>query len=43
MSIAESIPQQLQTKIDKIIDDVVPNPWLTEAEKTDIPTKLKRC
>jgi quinolinate synthase len=41
MSIAEAIPQALQSKIDSMIDNVEPNPWLTEAEKADYITKIK--
>jgi quinolinate synthase len=29
MSLAESIPQALQGKIDSIIDNVEPTPWLS--------------
>ena len=36
MSLAELIPQQLQANIDKIIEDVEPNPWLTDAEKEEV-------
>jgi quinolinate synthase len=41
MSIAEAIPQALQSKIDSMIDNVEPNPWLTEAEKADYIAKIK--
>jgi quinolinate synthase len=41
MSLAESIPQQLQKNIDHIIDNVSPNPWLTEAEKASYIDKIK--
>ena len=34
MSLAETIPQQLQSKIDNIIDNVASTPWMTEADKT---------
>jgi len=41
MSLAELIPQQLQANIDKIIEDVEPNPWLTDAEKDSYSEKIK--
>jgi len=41
MSLAETIPQKLQASIDNIIDNVVPSPWLTEAEKADYIVKIK--
>jgi quinolinate synthase len=41
MSLAESIPQKLQSKIDEMIDNVSPNPWLTDAEKQDYIDKIK--
>jgi len=41
MSLAESIPQKLQTNIDNIIDNVTPNPWLSEAEKTAYKAKIR--
>jgi len=41
MSLAEIIPQQLQAGIDKLIDDVVPSPWLTESKKADYINKIK--
>ena len=41
MSLAESIPKKLQTNIDNIIDNVPPNPWLTEAEKKSYTDKIK--
>jgi len=41
MSLAETIPQQLQASIDSIIDSVTPSPWLSEAEKADYISKIK--
>lgn len=41
MSLAETIPQQLQASIDNIIDNVAPSPWLTEAEKVAYIAKIK--
>ena len=41
MSLAETIPQKLQASIDKIIDNVAPSPWLSEAEKADYIVKIK--
>ena len=41
MSLAEKVPQALQVKIDKIIDDVKPSPWLNETQKTDYIEKIK--
>jgi quinolinate synthase len=41
MSLAESIPQALQGKIDSIIDNVEPTPWLSESEKNDYIAKIK--
>lgn len=41
MSLAETIPQKLQASIDNIIDNVVPSPWLTEAEKADYIVRIK--
>jgi quinolinate synthase len=41
MSLAESIPQGLQGKIDSIIDNVEPTPWLSESEKNDYIAKIK--
>ncbi|SFK13107.1 quinolinate synthase NadA [Methylophaga sulfidovorans] len=42
MSLAEAIPQSLQSKIDSIIDNVAPTPWLSEEEKADYIEKIKR-
>ncbi len=42
MSLAEAIPQSLQSKIDSIIDNVAPTPWLSEEEKADYIVKIKR-
>jgi len=42
MSLAETIPQQLQSKIDHIIENVTPNPWLTDAQKQDYIIKIKQ-
>ncbi len=33
MSLAEKVPQALQVKIDEIIDNVKPSPWLNETKK----------
>ena len=41
MSLAETIPKKLQSRIDHIIDNVPPNPWLSEAEKQDYVAKIK--
>ncbi|MBE9532880.1 MAG: quinolinate synthase NadA [Proteobacteria bacterium] len=41
MSLAETIPLKLQASIDNIIENVTPNPWLTEAEKADYIAKIK--
>ncbi len=41
MSLAEKIPQQLQAKIDNIIDNVEPSPWLNAAEQADYIEKIK--
>ncbi|NOQ94550.1 MAG: quinolinate synthase NadA [Methylophaga sp.] len=41
MSLAETIPLKLQAGIDSIIDNVIPSPWLTEAEKSDYIVKIK--
>ncbi len=41
MSLAETIPRQLQTNINKIIDELIPNPWLTGVEKTNYIEKFK--
>jgi quinolinate synthase len=41
MSIAEAIPQALQSKIDAMIDAVEPNPWLSEQQKADYIDKIK--
>lgn len=42
MSLAETIPKKLQSKIDHIIDNVAPNPWLTDPQKQDYVSKIKR-
>ncbi len=41
MSLAEQVPQALQTKIDNLIDNVAPSPWLNNAQKTDYIEKIK--
>ena len=41
MSLAEKVPQALQAKIDNIIDNVTPSPWLNKAEKADYIAKIK--
>ncbi len=41
MSLAEKIPLQLQSKIDSIIDNVTPTPWLNEDQKADYEAKIK--
>ncbi len=41
MSLAQTIPQQLQSSIDNIITNVTPNPWLSELEKADYIVKIK--
>ncbi len=41
MSLAETIPKKLQSRIDHIIDNVKPNPWLSEAQKQDYLAKIK--
>ncbi|MBE0439705.1 MAG: quinolinate synthase NadA [Gammaproteobacteria bacterium] len=41
MSLAETIPQKLQSRIDHIIDNVRPNPWLSEQQKQDYIDKIK--
>jgi quinolinate synthase len=41
MSLAETVPQALQTKIDNIIDNVTPSPWLNEMQKSDYIAKIK--
>jgi len=41
MSLAEKVPQALQVKIDKIIDNVKPSPWLNETQKSDYIAKIK--
>lgn len=41
MSLAEKIPQALQSKIDLIIDNVEPSPWLSEAEQQSYHDKIK--
>lgn len=42
MSLAETIPKKLQSRIDHIIDNVTPNPWLTDAQKQDYVSKIKQ-
>ena len=42
MNLAETIPQKLQSSIDAIIDNVMPTPWLTEADKADYVDKIKQ-
>lgn len=41
MSLAETIPHKLQANINKIIDNVTPNPWLSESDKADYIDKIK--
>ena len=41
MSLAETIPQQLQASIDNIIENVKPSAWLNEDQKADYVTKIK--
>jgi quinolinate synthase len=41
MSLAETIPLKLQASIDKLIDNVAPSPWLTEADKANYIEKIK--
>jgi quinolinate synthase len=41
MSIAEAIPQALQANIDAMIDNVEPNPWLSEQQKADYISNIK--
>ena len=41
MSLAEKVPQALQTKIDNIIDNVTPSPWINKAQKADYIAKIK--
>jgi quinolinate synthase len=41
MSLAETVPHKLQARIDSIIDNVTPSPWLTEVEKSDYIVKIK--
>jgi len=41
MSLAETIPEKLQSRIDNIISNVEPNPWLSEAEKAVYIVKIK--
>jgi quinolinate synthase len=41
MSLAETIPEKLQSRIDNIISNVEPNPWLSEAEKSSYIIKIK--
>ena len=41
MSIAKTIPQQLQTNIDNIINDIIPNPWLTKIERVSYTNKIR--
>jgi quinolinate synthase len=41
MSLAETVPKKLQSRIDHIIDNVAPNPWLTDPQKQDYVTKIK--
>ena len=41
MSLAETIPHQLQSRIDTIIDNVTPTPWLNDVEKADYEAKIK--
>ncbi|MDF1589388.1 MAG: quinolinate synthase NadA [Gammaproteobacteria bacterium] len=41
MSLAETIPHKLQSRIDHIIDNVTPNPWLSEQQKQDYIGKIK--
>jgi quinolinate synthase len=41
MSLAETIPHALQSKIDAMLDHVEPTPWLSEAEKADYIAKIK--
>jgi quinolinate synthase len=41
MSLAEKVPQALQAKIEKIIDNVKPSPWLNETQKIDYIAKIK--
>ncbi len=40
MNLAEVIPQSLQVRIDSIIDNVAPSPWLTEKEKSIYSNKI---
>jgi len=41
MSLAETIPHKLQAGIDNLIDNVVPSPWLSKAEKATYVSKIK--
>ena len=41
MSLAEAIPQALQSNIDAMIDNVKPSPWLSEGEKAELIAKIK--
>ncbi len=41
MSLAETIPQQLQEKINQLIDNAAPTPWLSDKEKAQYLEKIK--
>lgn len=41
MNIAKTVPQQLQTNIDNIINDIIPNPWLTKIDRVGYTNKIK--
>lgn len=41
MSLAQQVPQALQSKIDGLIDNVAPSPWLNKAQKQDYIEKIK--
>lgn len=40
MSLAEQVPQALQTKIDNLIDNVTPSPWLNNHQKAEYKDKI---
>jgi quinolinate synthase len=40
MSLAESVPHKLQSRIDNIIENVAPTPWLNDDQKADYEAKI---
>lgn len=40
MSLAESVPHKLQSRIDNIIENVAPTPWFNDDQKADYEAKI---